>query len=150
MPFTTDPGAKLGAVAGAIADAFSGLTDVTVLSYEPIGSEIPTRTICVGAHESSRTEIDEAEQRLGRDDWDDEWSVTLYIRVEDAEAAWTAGRSLLGQMTSAIDFDVDLGGEVQEARLVSSSLALDEADQGPRLLIGTCTVAVRYLMPDPT
>lgn len=150
MPFTTDPGLKFGAVAAAIAQAFDGIDDVQVYDYDPLAAELPQRSICVGAHETARTDLEDPEQRLGRVDFDDEWEVTLYVRIETTSEAWRSARSILGQMVAAIDDDVQLGGQVQEARLTSSSLAPEEADQGPRRLIGTCTVAVKYLMPDPT
>jgi hypothetical protein len=151
MPFTTDPGAKLQAIAAALADAFASIDEVTALSYEPLGdADIDPPFIAVGPVETARIDPLEAETRLGRVDWDDVWTVRLYVQVDDSETAWLQARRILGWMRAVIDDDFQLGGQVQQASLVRADLAPDEAtENAPRRLIGECEVAVKYLMPSP-
>jgi hypothetical protein len=151
MPFTTVPGAKLGAVAAALAQAFEGIDGVAILDHDPLAGEIASPCIAVGELEIDRTELGDPERRLGAKDWTAVWTVRLYVRLDSGAApAWATARSLLGQMIAALDFDPVLGGEVEEARLLSSSLGPNEADlERVPQLVGECSVGTDFLMSNP-
>lgn len=146
---TTDPALKLGQVADAIALALSGIPEMTVLPYDPIGQEITSSTFAIGAVVSStRADIDESEQQQGSTTFVQEWEGRLYVVVDDPATAWATARSLMGQVVAAIDGQWRLGGEVQEAKVRDFSIEPSDPDVPRRLVIGTATVRVKYLMPD--
>lgn len=146
---STDPAAKLQAIADALALALTAVADVTVLSYDPIGAEIVGSTIAVGGMVADRTDIEEAEQRQGFVDWIQNWTVMLYVPLDAPDTAWPEARRCIGLMIASIDGQPQLGGEVQESKLVEHSLVPSDPEEGRRRqLVGTATVRVKCLMPD--
>lgn len=146
---TTDPAAKLGQVAAGIALALSGIAGLTVITWDPIGTEIESATLAIGSVlSSSRPDLDEPEQQQGSTTFWQDWEARLYVVVDDAETSWALARSLMGQIVSAIDGQWRLGGEVQEAKVREFSIEPSDPDLPRRLVIGTATVRVKYLMPD--
>ncbi len=146
---STDPAAKLTAIADAIGTALGGIPDATVITYDPIGTEIVSGTIAIGSVVSSvRADIDEPEQQQGSTTFVQEWEVRLYVVVVDPATSWATARSMMGQVVAAIDGQWRLGGEVQEAKVREFSIEPGDPDLPRRLVIGTATVRVKYLMPD--
>ncbi len=146
MP-TTDPGAKLGAIAAALATCFGRIDGVAVFDHEPVGSELPTPCILIGTPELQRSEIDDSERQLGSDDWRQSWAVTLQVSMHEPAEAQADIRRLLGEMVYELDADWTLGGEAVEARLVAGRVGYGDAARNPRLIIAECDVQVLSLMP---
>jgi hypothetical protein len=148
MPFTTDPGQKIGAIAAALAQTLDAIDGLTALAYDPIGQEIPQVTACVSSSTLGRTELGEAEARLGRDDWGFDLQVRLYHPLDDPEADWASARQLVGEIVAAVDRDYQLSGEVREAKVTTADLRPSEPEEStPRKLIGDLTVQAIALMP---
>jgi hypothetical protein len=148
MPTTTDPALKPAAIAAAIADLYSGIDGLTVLSYDPIGSEITAATACIAEMRGLGTGIDQRGHQLGRDDYSETWIVRLYHPLEDPETDIPAARSLLLQMVAACNDDWELSGEVREAVCIAYSLEPSVPEEGRRrLMLGTIEVGLLYLLP---
>ena len=153
MATTTDPALKLNAIAAAIADLYSGIDGLTVLSYDPIGSEITAATACIAEMRGLGTGIDQRGHQLGRDDYSETWTVRLYHPLEDPATDIPAARSLLLQMVAACNDDFHLAGsdesgEVREAVAISYSLEPSVPEEGRRrLMLGAIQVGLLYLLP---
>ena len=136
MATTTDPALKLNAIAAAIADLYSGIDGLTVLSYDPIGSEITAATACIAEMRGLGTGIDQRGHQL-----------------EDPATDIPAARSLLLQMVAACNDDFHLAGsdesgEVREAVAISYSLEPSVPEEGRRrLMLGAIQVGLLYLLP---
>jgi hypothetical protein len=151
MPFTTDYGEKIGAVAAALAQTLDAIEGLVALPYDPIGQETPSIVACVSSSTLGRTALGDPETRLGRDDWGLDLQVRLYHRLEDPEPDWASARRIVGEIVAAVDRDYQLGGEVREAKVTTADLRPSEPDEAaPRMLIGDLTVQAIALMPDPT
>ena len=151
MGFTTDPGAKIGAIAAALAEALGGIDDARVLTYDPgIEGIHDDLVIGVGDVVVEQTEIDGAGRQLGRRDWVMRWTVRVYVFLDDPATAWQKARSALGQALNSLDADHTLGGEAREVTVTGFTLEPTQPEEASRrLLIGEMDVAVLTLMPDP-
>jgi hypothetical protein len=150
VTFTTDPDAKIGAIAAALAVALGGV-DATVLTYDP-GVEGVQQFPVVGVGDVAveQTGLDESGHQLGRRDWLMRWTVRVYVALDDPAAAWASARSLLGQALYSIDNDHTLGGEAREVTTGSFTLEPSQPEEtSRRMLVGELEVFALTLMPDP-
>jgi hypothetical protein len=140
----------MAAIADAITATFSGIVGLETYAYDPIGTDLVDPSACVVGFRIERVDLDLPERQIGSRTWTVDWAVHLYVRLVDPVTAYPVAYSLLGQMVAQMDADDQLGGEVLEAKLLSSSLAPSDPDQTPRQLIGQCELRTRHLMPDLT
>jgi hypothetical protein len=153
MTFTTDPGAKIGAVAAALVTALGGIDDVTLLDYDPgISGVQDTLTGGVGEVTGRSTEPLQRGRTLSYRDWPQQWAVRIYVHLDDPSVAWASARKAMGQALNSLDSDFTLGGEVQEAAVTSYSITPSDRFDSParRLLIVELTVSVFTRMSDPS
>lgn len=148
MPFTSDPAAKLGAIAAALATAFGAIDGLTVLDYDPIGAAISSPTLAIGDVEGGSTDVMQADHELGFRDWPERWSIALYVFLDAPDVAYALARSLIGEAIAALDMDPTLGGEVREASLTSFRIEPNEPDSVRRMLIGYLTVSLIHFQPN--
>lgn len=151
MPFTSDPGEKIGAVAAALVTALGGVEDARILAYDP-GVEGIQDFPCVGVGDVAveQTGLDEPGHQLGRRDWLMRWTVRVYVALDDPTTAWTQARRILGEALNSLDTDSTLGGEVREMTTGAFTLEPTQPEEASRrMLVGELEVLVLTLMPDP-
>lgn len=149
MPPTTDPAERLGAIADALVDAFSGIDGMTVLPYDPGVGPVAHMQMGVGDVTFRTTQIDQRGHVIGKRDWWEEWTVRFYVHMEGADS-WDTARQVIGQANTGLEMDPTLGGEVREAAITAGRVSpSDPLEQGRRMLIGELTVSVLQLNTDP-
>lgn len=151
MTFTSDAGLKLTAVADAIAAGLGGVEDARVVTYDP-GIEGIQDDLVIGVGDVSvqQTGVDEPGHQLARRDWLMQWTVRIYVFLDDPATAWAKARKAVGQAIASLDADHTLGGEAREITTANFTLEPSQPEEASRrLLVGELEVLVLTLMPDP-
>lgn len=151
MPFTTDPGEKLGAIAAALVQALGGVEGMRVLTYDPgVEGVQASMTMGVGDVTGRGTGVGEQGIQLGTRLWDQVWTVRFYVFLDDPPTAWAQARKAMGQAINSIDSDHRLAGEVRETTVDDWSIEATTPEEGSRrMLVGELRVPVQVLMTDP-
>lgn len=102
----------------------------------------------VGVPGLQRTDPDEAESQLGSDDWNLDFTVSLYFDLAHAAKAQQSMVDALEEFTDAIDADASLGGIVLEASVTEATPFVEKERKRP--LVGyEVTVSVVRLVSNP-
>lgn len=148
MAPTTDPPAKLGAIAHAIRQALAPVA-ADVYAYEPIGADHDLPAIYVADVTLERSELGALEDQLGADDWLSTWTIVAHVPLEDPESSTAAARALVGQVVAALDADWRLGEEAIESRAISAELGPNTQNPQRPLIVAEMQCVVLSLMPRP-
>ena len=132
------------AVADAIAAAISGLTPSTYahrwdpafagIDRVPAGIVLPPERIDAMANRA----------QLGSRDWRVDWPVLLYVDCARLPSAQTRAMETVEALIAAIDADDTLGGEVEQARVISAAAIDIDESAGRALLEVEATIATRW------
>jgi hypothetical protein len=133
---------KVTEIAEAIVAVIAGIGLKKYL-WEPKDLKPPAGAVHVP--HIKRTKPDEAESQLGSDDWDLDFTVSLYFDLAEAAKAQQSMVDAVERFIDAIDEDPSLGGVVLEAS-VTDAVPFIERDR-PRPVVGyECTVSVLRLV----
>ena len=68
----------------------------------------------------ARTSLEQAESQLGSDDWELEFPVSIWVSMTEPHTAQTRLVALVEAWIAAVDYDIQLGGTVLEARVTEA------------------------------
>lgn len=129
-------------IAEAIVDLLEGIRLAAHL-WEP--KDLAPPAGAVGVPTLKRTPPDEAESQLGADDWNLDFTVSLYFDLVDAAKTQQAMADALSAFTAAVDADRSLGGTAFDAS-VTEAVPFVEKDRKRPLAGYEVTVAVVRLV----
>lgn len=95
-----------------------------------------------------RAEPDEAESQLGSYDWRVQFTLRIYVALDDPEAAAANARSVLGQVIAAIDADRSLNGAAEiDASIANGEMNLTPEDAHRQMVVYECDLQAWALVP---